>query len=51
MRFRRQTLQNVPLTRIKASNPMNSTARRGAGGVGEGFFFLSPVPQVKRGKG
>lgn len=48
MRFERQTLQNVPLTRIKASNPMTSTARRGSGGVVGGglmcfFFFLSPA--------
>lgn len=49
MRFKRQTLQNVPLTRIKASNPMNSTARRGTGGVAGGglmyffFVFFSPT--------
>lgn len=49
MRFKRQTLQNVPLTRIKASNPVNSTARRGTGGVAGGglmwccCFFLPPA--------
>lgn len=53
MRFERQTLQNVPLTRIKACNPMNSTARRGTGGVAGGglmcfFFFLSLAPGEAR---
>lgn len=41
MRFKSQTLQNVPLTRIKASNPINSVAGGGGGGGVMCFFSAS----------
>lgn len=44
IRLKSQTLQNSPLTRIKASNPINSMAGRGGGvDLTEGFF----PPQVR----
>lgn len=39
IRFKSQTLQNSPLTRIKAHNPINSMANRGGGGAWWKFFF------------
>lgn len=41
MRFKSQTLQNVPLTRIKASNLINSVAGGGGGGGLMCFFSAS----------
>lgn len=37
MRFKSQALQNLPLTGIKASNLINSVARRGVGAGADVF--------------
>lgn len=46
MRFKSQALQNSPLTGIKASNLINSVARRGGGGLD--VFFASGKGRRRR---
>lgn len=52
IRFKIQTLQNLPLTRIKTNNPLNSMARRvGGGGGADGGSFFPPQVMEEKGKG
>jgi len=46
-RFKSQAVQNLPLTRIKASNLINSEARRDAKEL-DVYFFLPQVKKVKK---
>lgn len=48
IRFKSQTLQNFPLTRIKASNPINSVAGRRQGEAWWGFFASGQGRKRKR---